>query len=170
MSRPPKEKPILVIDTREKQPWDFEGDEAFAEVVYEKLDGGDYSIRGMEHLIVIERKATVDELFNNFTKDKQRIFAEFERLQDHRFKIIVVEETCDDVMNPHRYYVNKKRINKQSPKMPVAVVTSNLTRLMLEHNAHIIFGGMRAQAMARGILLHAFELHRKGQFGEGKRD
>lgn len=161
--RAPKEKPVLIIDTREKQPWDFEGDEAFEDVVYEKLDGGDYSIRGMEHLIVIERKATVDELFMNFTKDKKRIQAEFERLAGHPFKIVVIEETCDDIMNPHQYYVNKKKINRQSPKMPVAVVTSNLTKLMLEHNIQVIFGGMRAQAMARGILLHAYELHRKGK-------
>ena len=91
-------------------------------------------------------------------------------MQDHRFKIIVIEESCDDVMNPHHYYVNKKNINKQSPKMPIAVVTSNLTRLLLEYNAHVIFGGMRAQAMTRGILLHAFELHRKGQLVEGERD
>ena len=161
--RTPKEKPVLVVDTREKQPWDFEGDEAFAEVVYEKLDGGDYSIRGMEHIITIERKATVDELFTNFTKDKKRIAAEFDRLSDHPFKFVVVEETCDDIMNPHKYYINKKKINRQNPKMPVAVVTSNLTKLMLESDVHVIFGGMRAQAMARGILLHAYELHRKGR-------
>ena len=51
--------------------------------------------------------------------------------------------------------------------MPVAVVTSNLTKLLLEHDVHIIFGGMRAQAMARGILLHAYELHQKGKLIEG---
>ncbi len=163
MVRTPKPKPIIIVDTREKQPWDWEGDEAFEEVVHEKLDGGDYSIRGLEHIIVIERKATVDELFNNFTKDKKRIAAEFERLRDHKFKIIVIEENCEDIMNPNRYYVNRKKINRKNPKMPVAVVASNLTNLMLEQNVHILYGGMRAQAMARGILLRAFELHQKGQ-------
>ena len=163
MARTPKTKPTLIIDTREKMPWCFDGDDAFEEVIYKKLDGGDYSIEGMEDIIVIERKATVDELYNNFTKDKKRIAAEFERLKDHKFKIVVVEESCDDVMNPNHYFVNKKRINKFSPKMPVAVVTSSLTKLMLEHDAHIVFGGMRAQNMARGILLHAYELHKKGK-------
>lgn len=163
-----KQKPILLIDTREKQPWCFDHDDAFAEVRYQKLDAGDYAIEGMQDILVIERKATVDELFNNFTKDKKRIAAEFERLKDHKFKIVVIEETCEDIMNPLRYYVNKKKINKFSPKMPVAVVTSGLTKLMLETNAHIIFGGMRAQAMARGILLHAYDLHRKGKLVEGE--
>lgn len=158
-----KKKPTLIVDTREKQPWSFDGDEAFEDVVYEKLDAGDYSIAGMEHLITIERKATVDELFLNFTKDKERIAAEFDRLSDHLFKFVIIEETCDDVMNPHKYYINKKKINKRSPKMPIAVVTSNLTKLMLENNVQVIFGGTRAQAMARGILLYAYELHCKGK-------
>lgn len=158
-----KEKPVLIVDTREKLPWDWECDSAFSEVVHEKLDGGDYSIRGLEDIVVIERKASVDELFNNFTKDKKRIVAEFERLKNHKFKVIIIEETFDDVMNPQHYYVNKKNINRRSPKMPVAVVASNLTKLMLEQNVHVIFGGTKAQAMARGILLHAYELHQKGK-------
>jgi len=158
-----KEKPILIVDTREKTPWDFESDDAFSGVLYTKLDGGDYSIQGMENILVVERKATVDELFVNFTKDRERIRAEFERLKDHKFRIIVIEETCDDVMNPYKYYVNKKGINKRSPKMPVAVVASGLTNLMLEHNAMVIFGGSRAQAMVRGILLRAWELHQAGK-------
>ncbi|MCI0557952.1 MAG: hypothetical protein MN733_05610, partial [Nitrososphaera sp.] len=122
-----------------------------------------YSLRGLENTLVIERKATVDELFVNFTKDRERIKAEFDRLKEHKFKIVVVEETCDDILNPYKYYVNKKKINKKNPKMPVAVVASGLTNLMLEHNAHIIFGGSRAQAMVRGILLRAWELHQAGK-------
>lgn len=156
-------KPTIIVDTREKLPWDFESDDAFEEVIYRKLDAGDYSIEGMEDIIVIERKASVDELFINFTKDKKRIAAEFERLKDHRFKFLVVEESCEDVMSPHSYFVNKKKINKKSPMMPVAVVSSGLTNLMIQHNVQVIFGGMRAQSMARGILLYAYELHRKGR-------
>lgn len=158
-----KQKPILIVDTREKTPWDFTNDDAFAEVVFTKLDGGDYSLRGLEDILVIERKATVDELFVNFTTNRERIKAEFERLGKHKFKILVVEETCDDILNPYKYYINKKKINKRSPKMPVAVVASGLTNLLLEHNVHIIFGGTRAQAMVRGILLRAWELHQAGK-------
>ena len=44
------EKPIIVIDTREKQPWCWDHDDEFGGVLYEKLDGGDYSIKGLEHL------------------------------------------------------------------------------------------------------------------------
>ena len=162
MPRAKKKKPVLVIDTREKQPWEFDADDAFEDVVYRKLDAGDYSIEGMEDIIVIERKASVDELFSNFTKNKERIYAEFDRMQDHKFKIILIEESCDDILNPSAYYVNRKKINKSSPMMPTAVVTSNLTILMLEYGAHVIFAGTRGKAMARGILLKAYELYTKG--------
>jgi len=43
-------KPVLIQDTREKQPWDFEGDDKFAEVKVQKLDYGDYSLEGLEHV------------------------------------------------------------------------------------------------------------------------
>jgi ERCC4-type nuclease len=167
------QKPTLIIDTREKIPWDFEYDDAFENIIYKKLDAGDYSIEGMEDIITIERKAGTDELYSNFSNKtkKRQIFAEFERAKDYKFKFLVIEDSCDDIMNPHKYYVNKpnsrgKTINKRSPKMPIAVVTSGLTKLMLEHNVQVVFGGPRAQAMAKGILLHAYDMHRKGKLVE----
>jgi hypothetical protein len=170
------QKPTLIIDTREKRPWDFEYDDDFAEVIYRKLDVGDYAIEGLENIIMIERKAGVDELYTNFTKQtkKKQLFAEFDRAGNHK-KFLVVECACDDVMNPNAYYVNKSHgkqgpINKKSPKVPVAVVASNLTKLMLEHGVIVIFGGMRAQGMAKGIMLHAYDLHRKGRLFEGDGD
>ena len=157
-----KQKPCLLIDTREKQPWDFEPDDAFESIKHIKLDAGDYSIEGLEHVLIVERKASVDELFINFSKEKERINAEFTRLKDHKFKIMIIEATYEDVMNPLRYYVNKHHINKQHIKMPVAVVASGLNNLILEHGVMVLFGGSRAKVMARGILLRAYELHNKG--------
>lgn len=156
-----RSKPVILIDSREKRPYDFEGDDAFASIKHTKLDAGDYSLEGLEHIIVIERKASVDELFLNFTKDIKRLNAEFERLKDHKIKVIMIEATCEDVMNPYKYYINKNGLNKHSPKMPVAVVTSGLTNLMLQHNVHIFFGGSKAQSMTRGILLRAYEMYKE---------
>lgn len=168
------QKPTLIVDTREKQPWCFEGDDAFEEVLHQKLDVGDYSIDGMQDIIVIERKAGVDELYANFSKKSKReqVFAEFECARHCHAKILMIECTYDDVMNSSAYYVNQphpktgRRINKRNPKMPIAVVNSNLIKLILEYNVQVVFGGMRAQAIARGILLQAYDLHRKGKLIE----
>jgi len=155
--------PILIIDTREKTPYDFDGDEDFEAVEHIKLDGGDYSIKGMEHLVVIERKANADELFNNFTQNKDRIFAEFERLKNHKIKVMIIEQSCEDIMNPFNYYVNKKGLNTRDQKMPVAVVASNLTTLIVEYGVQVIFAGARARSMTKNILLAAYKQHRQGK-------
>lgn len=159
-----KELPTLIVDSREgKGAWDFEGDEDFAAIEHTKLDAADYAIKGLEHILVIERKASADELYINFTKDRERIKAEFERLKSHPFKFIIVEATCEDVFNPLRYYINKRKLNRGSPKMPGGVVTSNLIDLMLLNHVQVIFGGDKAQAIAKRILLRAYELHGKGK-------
>lgn len=163
-----REKPVLVVDTREKQPWDFSCDDGFANIVSEKLEVGDYSIKGMEHLITIERKATADELFGNFSQDKKRIYAEFDRAPEGCMKIIVVEQTLEQLAEPKQYFVNnlpvRDRRRPKTPKMPPAVVLSNLTELMLTRNVHVIFGGLKARAIARGILMRAYDLHRLGKW------
>lgn len=156
-------KPVLLVDTRERLPYDFEGDDDFSEIKHCKIDAGDYSIEGLEHLIVIERKANADELYNNFTQNKDRIYAEFERLRDHKIKIIMIEQSCEDICNPRNYYINKKGLNKASVNMPVAVVAANLNTLMLEYGVQVIFAGPKARSMTKNILLAAYKLHRQGK-------
>lgn len=155
--------PTLIIDTREKTPYDYEGEEEFASIVHEKLDAGDYSIKGIEHLVVIERKANADELFNNFTQNKERIFAEFERLRGHKIKIMMIEQSCEDIMNPLNYYVNKKGLNTRAATMPVAVVASNLNLLIVEYGVQVIFAGAKARSMTKNILLAAYKAAKQGK-------
>jgi ERCC4-type nuclease len=166
------QKPTIIIDTREKNPWDFESDDAFFEVIYKKLDAGDYSIEGLQDKVTIERKASVDELFANFSSkpNRNRVFAEFERLKDHSHKFFIIEESCDDVFNPEKYYVNKKKINKSNPMVPVVTVAHNLTELMLKHNAVVIFAGNKGRSLARGILLRAWKLHQNEGFFDKKNE
>lgn len=158
-----KLKPVLLIDSREKIPFDFDGDDDFSEIKHRKIDAGDYSIEGLEHLIVIERKANADELFNNFTQNKDRIFAEFERLRGHKIKIMIIEQSCEDVMNPLNYYVNKKGINKRAISMPVAVVAANLNTLIVEYGVQVIFAGSKARSMTKNLLLTAYKVFKQGK-------
>ena len=155
--------PTLVVDTRERIPFDYEGDEEFEAIVHTKLDAGDYSLKGLEHLIVIERKANADELFNNFTQNKDRIYAEFERLRGHKIKIMMIEQSCEDIMNPQNYYVNKKGLNKRAITMPVAVVAANLNTLIIEYGVQVIFAGSKARSMTKNILLAAYKAAKQGK-------
>jgi|APGre2960657404_1045060.scaffolds.fasta_scaffold06905_2 ERCC4-type nuclease len=156
-------KPNLIIDTREKTPWSFENDKDFESVVFEKLDVGDYAIKEIVDLCVIERKATVDELFNNFTKDKERIYAEIDRMKNYKYRFIVIEQDLSQILDHQNYYINKAFGARRNPRMPVAVVASNLTQIMLEHNVHVIFAGKNARSITKAILLRLYELRMKGK-------
>jgi ERCC4-type nuclease len=50
----------IIVDTREQKPWSFEN----YTTAIRKLDTGDYSIEGLEHLLCIERKRSVSEIAN----------------------------------------------------------------------------------------------------------
>lgn len=156
-----KTLPTILVDTREKIPLNYEDDEAFSEVIYRKLDVGDYTIEGMEDIVAVERKAHVDELFVNFgtAKSSARIFGEggvADRLMELSHKFVVIEQTWDDALNPEAYYVNRKGINRKSPWMPVAVINKSLLRLMLDYDIHVMFAGLQAQQVIKKILLAAY--------------
>ena len=77
---------MLVVDTREQRPlfkpssW----------VVDEKLDQGDYSIRGFEDRVVIERKGLGD-LYGSLGKGRKRFEREIQRIQGYQWWGLLVE-------------------------------------------------------------------------------
>ena len=63
-----------------------------------KLDTGDYSAMledfTLEHDVVIERKANIDELAGDFTADRQRFEDEFTRAKAEGLKVFLIIEEC----------------------------------------------------------------------------
>lgn len=54
-------KPVVLVDTREQYPLSFDCfPNWIAETRKQKLDVGDYSVQGMEHLLILERKSLSD--------------------------------------------------------------------------------------------------------------
>lgn len=162
--------PTLVVDTREKNPWEFEGDLDFEEIEFRKLDAGDYSIKGLEHLVTVERKATCDELYQNFgsKKTKDRMYREAERLLDIPFRFMVIEQSLDDVANPDMYYVNQRGWDKRknAERIPPAVVRTNLVNWMLDYNIHVIFAGNKGQSITKKLLIEVYDRYRKGKIDD----
>lgn len=157
--------PVLKTDSRERRPFDFSGDPDFAGSITEKLDAGDYTIVGLENLISIERKASADELLNNFaTKaSRERLCREMERFQAIKYKFIVIEQDLADILNPMSYYINKSGRSKFAPGMPPAVVMKQLIEFMFEYGIHVIFAGPHAQNITKRLLLQAYKIHGNSQ-------
>lgn len=162
-------KPTLIVDSREKLPFDFEGDDDFAGIEYRKLDSGDYSLVGMQDIITIERKKSVDELYNNLAKKKdvERFVRELKRMPPYRF--MIVEASWEDILNPKSYYVNglpaRDKRRPRSPYQPRAIIMAHFFDFYADHGLNIIPAGMHAQSMTKRLLLHFYQLHRKGKLG-----
>ena len=78
--------PIVLIDSREQLPFEF------ANLTAERgtLDTGDYSVKGLEHLVSVERKA-LDDLLACVGSSRPRFKRELARMQGYRFRLLVVE-------------------------------------------------------------------------------
>ncbi len=78
--------PVIVVDTREQDPW------SFRDLPTEpgSLSSGDYSIKGLEHLISVERKSLPD-LLACCGYERARFKRELQRLRAYRFRCLVVE-------------------------------------------------------------------------------
>jgi len=150
-----KKLPTIIVDTREKQPILFEGDPLINDVVYTKLDFGDYSIQGLENHIIIERKSSVNELISNFSADPDRLWREFERMAHVKHKFFVIEETLADVLNPDKYFISTKKYYKNKYSIP-KIVINGLLKISLEYNVHVIYAGNKGKNIIKGLLLKAF--------------
>jgi ERCC4-type nuclease len=90
-------KPTVIVDSREQNPFDFASLKNWiAGIKKQKLDFGDYSIVGMEHLLGLERKSLTD-LISTLMEHRERFFKECEGLAAFPHSALLVEATYEDV-------------------------------------------------------------------------
>lgn len=89
----------IIIDTREQHPFTFQGLESDARgdrrplIVPTNagtLQSGDYSVKGLEHAVAVERKSMVD-LYGTIGAGRDRFVRELERLDQMEFAAVVIE-------------------------------------------------------------------------------
>ena len=94
-------KPVVLIDTREKLPFDFERfPNWIAEEKRHKLKAGDYSVEGMEKILALERK-TLSDLITTLMQDRPRFFRLCEQLAKYRWRALLVEASYEDIKSPY---------------------------------------------------------------------
>ena len=96
---------VVVIDTREQAPFAFEGITGDRGRVLEiatsraGLKTGDYSIRGLEDVIAVERKSKVD-LYGTVGRGRKRFERELERLAAMGAPAVVLECDLASLLHP----------------------------------------------------------------------
>jgi len=83
----------IIVDSREQQPLDF----LTAKAETGTLQTGDYSIKGFENDITIERKSLCD-LTSSLGVDRERFMREVQRLRAYEYAAIVIEAGLSDLV------------------------------------------------------------------------
>lgn len=144
----------IIVDTREQHPWSFD----HMEKSVSKLDTGDYSLRGLEHIFCIERKGSIGEFANNITE--KRFKDVVDRLSKISHAFILLEFNLQDVLiYPVGSNVPKKMWDKLriTPKF----ILKHINELQILHNIKVIFCGdaSNAEKMALSLMRKIYELH-----------
>lgn len=145
----------IIVDTREQLPWEF-GNHTTSRT---KLDTGDYSIEGLEHLLAIERKQSVSEIANNITEKRFPGF--LERLSSIPHRFMLFEFDLDDVYNfPVGSEIPKSKWDKL--KVTNNYILKHLSLINIRYNIHTIFCGDadNAEKMAVRIMRTVYEKYR----------
>jgi ERCC4-type nuclease len=90
----------IIVDTREQKPWKWASQPG---VTTEKatLTAGDYSVKGHEKTIAIERKSLAD-LVQTLSRGRERFERECDRLLSFSYRTVVVEATLEQIFK-HKY-------------------------------------------------------------------
>lgn len=95
----PKEPPFkIVIDSREQLPYQFDG----MATVRKKLDAGDYSLEGYEHVVSVERK-NFSDCWGSMSTGRARFERCVQRLAKLDRAAIVVESSLSRLAIPPPY-------------------------------------------------------------------
>lgn len=129
----------IIVDTREQKPWDFP-DHTTA---LKKLDTGDYSIQGLEHILCIERKRSVSEIANNITE--ARFKDVLSRMSKYRFPFILLEFDLQQIIDfPIGSDIPKNVWSKI--KISPKYILKSVLEMSLLYNIYVIFCGSKENA------------------------
>jgi ERCC4-type nuclease len=153
-SKKEEKKMTIVRDSREQKGcgWQFRASANCEGMEETKLDVGDYTIKGYEDKLMIERK-TIGDLWNTLGRDWERFLREMERAKNHRMKYLIIEGNLNDINKGYIY-----------SKVPPENIHAKLISLQVKHNVHVIFAGREdlAREYVRNLMAKLFRYGEEG--------
>jgi ERCC4-type nuclease len=150
---------IIIKDSREKVgAWDFSFIKKCEGQIVQGLKTGDYSIKGMEDIVCIERKKTTGELATNFGTKWPAFCRELTRMSKYKYKYILLEFTLNNVMSfpigsgiPESHWRRMKLTSK--------FMISRIEHIKVSYGINIVFCGNKenAQLEAAAILESVYD-------------
>lgn len=135
----------IIVDTREQKPWDFNDN---FNITKAKLDTGDYSVEGLEDILCIERKSSVNEVSNNITE--KRFKDVLDRMAGYPHAHILFEFDLYDILQfPHNSGIPPK-LWKNLRITPLYLL-KYITEINTVYGIHTHFCGNRTNAQSLAI-------------------
>ncbi len=117
---------VLVVDTREQRPYAF-----VTPCEVGTLQAGDYSVKGYEARVAVERKS-MEDLLGTMTVGRERFTRELERAAGMGFFAVVVEGTWGDLA-----------AGRYRSKMSPASATGTVLSWTVRYRVPFLFVGTR---------------------------
>ncbi|MBF0559638.1 MAG: hypothetical protein HQL08_12760 [Nitrospirae bacterium] len=157
-------KPVVLVDTREKFPFDFSRfPNWIAEQKKTKLSVGDYSVQGMEDMLVIERKSLTD-LITTLMQQRPRFFKLCEKMAKYRWRALFVEASYEDIKSPYGEYTRSHpnavsgTLDALEAKFGIPVVYTSQYQTLAEEKAaswlskHFTYWHLESNGMGRVLI------------------
>jgi ERCC4-type nuclease len=151
---------VILVDTREQNPFDFSGFEGwFAGVEKKPLKLGDYSVAGLEDICVVERKDLPD-LIHSLNADRSVFVNRLRRMSRHPHRLLVISAALSQVKSPYlRGGVNPNRITQS-----LIAVLAGLQVPFLCTETHELGEELVASYLYQVHLYHWLETNDHGRF------
>lgn len=131
----------VIVDTREKAPWTFEGQRGIT-TKRAKLDAGDYSVEGLEARVSIERKS-LEDWIGTVLRERQRFYRELELLRAYDFRCVIIETSVRELYSP-----------RVADRLHPAAIMGFVAEVAVQQHVPVLLGGTRAEAqLLAGALL-----------------
>lgn len=130
----------VLRDTREKDQkgWIFPASGNCLGTVDQKLDTGDYTLRGYEAKFIVERKGSISEFAKNLVE--KRFDRELVRLESFQYPFIVLEFELWDVVN---WPMSSGIPEEKWPDLVLTpkIIMCKLNELQLKYKTKVILAG-----------------------------
>lgn len=130
---------LIIRDTQEKANiWNFNKSKYCDGVIDESLETGDYTLRGLENIFTIERKASTGELAGNlYTRRFENELKRGRKLK--RFYLILEFSLADMLSFPYNSGIPKRIWPKL--RTNASGLLKRLIELEHKYNIHVVFAG-----------------------------
>lgn len=127
----------IIKDTREQTGWDFLPTEHCEGMEIGTLKTGDYTIKGSEDLICIERKCSVEEIANNLGKNYTTFSKEIKRMESFRHAFIICEFGMTELINYPKFSKLPPWLKKQI-RLKGPFLLKRLNEIQLTTNVKVL--------------------------------